>query len=41
MISDPFIIALMLGLVVSAGLWFIFIWPSQEPPDDDEPHDSD
>ena len=35
MVWEPFVIALVLGLVVSAGLWFMFVWPSQEPPDED------
>lgn len=33
MLWDPIIIALVLGLVISGALWFIFIWPGQEPPD--------
>ena len=35
MVWEPFTIALMLGLAVSGTLWFIFIWPGQEPPDDE------
>lgn len=35
MLWDPIVIALTLGLVISGGLWFIFIWPGQEPPDED------
>ena len=32
----PFILALFLGLVVSAGLYFAYLWPSVEPEDADE-----
>jgi hypothetical protein len=35
----PFILALFLGLVVSAGLYFAYLWPGVEPEEavDDEP----
>ncbi len=35
----PFILALFLGLVVSAGLYFAYLWPAVEPEDapDEEP----
>lgn len=31
MIWGPFLLALALGLVVSAGLYFAYLWPSVEP----------
>lgn len=31
MIWEPFVLALFLGLVVSAGLYFAYLWPSVEP----------
>ena len=40
MIWEPFVLALVLGLIVSAGLYFAYLWPSVEPvdgPSDDEP----
>jgi hypothetical protein len=33
-IWEPFILALFLGLVVSAGLYFAYLWPAVEPDDD-------
>ena len=30
-IWEPFVLALFLGLVVSAGLYFAYLWPSVEP----------
>jgi hypothetical protein len=36
MIWEPFAIAVVLGLIVSAGIYFIFLWPQSEP-DEDEP----
>ena len=36
-IWEPFVLALVLGLVVSAGLYFAYLWPQVEPIDDDEP----
>jgi hypothetical protein len=34
-IWGPFVLAVVLGLIVSAGLYFAYLWPSVEP--DDEP----
>ena len=34
MIWEPFILALVLGVIVSAGLYFAYLWPSVEPDDD-------
>ena len=34
MIWEPFILALVLGIIVSAGLYFAYLWPSVEPDDD-------
>ncbi len=38
----PFVLALVLGLVVSAGLYFAYLWPQVEPdePAGDPPADS-
>jgi len=38
-IWEPFVLALVLGLIVSAGLYFAYLWPSVEPLDgpSDEP----
>lgn len=36
MIWEPFALALVLGLVVSAGIYFAFLWPAVEPIDEDE-----
>jgi hypothetical protein len=33
---EPFAIAIVFGLVVSAGLYFIVMWPQVEPDDDDD-----
>lgn len=35
-IWGPFLLALALGLIVSAGLYFAYLWPQVEPLDDDE-----
>ena len=35
MIWEPFLLALVLGLIVSAGLYFAYLWPSVEPADDE------
>lgn len=32
MIWEPFILALALGMIVSTGLYFAYLWPSIEPP---------
>lgn len=37
----PIFIALVLGLLISATLHFIFIWPAQEPLDDETGDDID
>ncbi len=34
MIWEPFVLALVLGLVVSAGLYFAYLWPSVDPIDE-------
>jgi hypothetical protein len=36
-IWGPFLLAVALGLIVSAGLYFAYLWPQVEPPDDAEP----
>lgn len=33
---EPLAVALLFGLVTSAGLYFIFLWPSREPADGDD-----
>jgi hypothetical protein len=35
-IWGPFLLALALGLIVSAGLYFAYMWPQVEPEDDDD-----
>jgi len=30
-IWEPFVLALVLGLIVSAGLYFAYLWPAVEP----------
>jgi hypothetical protein len=35
-IWEPFAMALVLGLLMSAGLYFAYLWPSVEPDDDAE-----
>jgi len=32
---EPFALAVVFGLVVSAGLYFIVMWPQVEPEDDE------
>jgi hypothetical protein len=34
-IWEPFVLALVLGIIVSAGLYFAYLWPSDpaDPPD--------
>ncbi len=34
MIWEPFLLALVLGIIVSAGLYFAYLWPSVEPVDE-------
>ena len=35
-IWGPFVLALVLGLLVSAGLYFAYLWPQVEPLDETE-----
>jgi len=35
-IWGPFVLALVLGLLVSAGLYYAYLWPQVEPEDDDD-----
>lgn len=35
-IWGPFLLALALGLIVSAGLYFAYMWPQVEPVDEGE-----
>ena len=39
MVWEPFILALVLGIIVSAGLYFAYLWPSVEPLEPGEPGD--
>lgn len=39
MIWGPFVLALVLGLLVSAGLYFAYLWPQVEPEDEDDDED--
>jgi hypothetical protein len=34
-IWEPFVLALVLGIIVSAGLYFAYLWPSVEPAEPD------
>jgi hypothetical protein len=36
-IWEPFALALVLGLIISAGLYFAYLWPTVEPVDEDLP----
>jgi hypothetical protein len=36
-IWEPFLLALVLGIIVSAGLYFAYLWPSVEPVEPAEP----
>ena len=36
MVWEPFALAILFGLLVSAGIYFVFLWP-QVAPDDDLP----
>ena len=36
MIWEPFALALLFGLLISAAITFIFVWPHFEPEDPDE-----
>jgi len=38
-IWGPFVLALVLGLLVSAGLYFAYLWPQVEPEDEDDDED--
>jgi hypothetical protein len=38
-IWEPFVLALVLGIIVSAGLYFAYLWPSIEPADPADPAD--
>jgi len=38
-IWEPFILALVLGIIVSSGLYFAYLWPSAEPAEPAEPGD--
>jgi hypothetical protein len=33
-IWEPFVLALVLGLIISAGLYFAYLWPAVEPTED-------
>jgi hypothetical protein len=44
MIWEPFLLAVAFGVVVSAAIYFVVIWPAVEPPDDGDdaaPRDPD
>ncbi|HKE14375.1 MAG TPA: hypothetical protein VKB80_05910 [Kofleriaceae bacterium] len=38
--TGPYVIAIVFGALISAGLYFIFFWPAQEPDDDEDDEDS-
>jgi hypothetical protein len=39
-IWEPFVLALVLGLIISAGLYFAYLWPSVEPVDPEPAEDA-
>ena len=41
MIWGPFVLALVLGLLVSAGLYFAYLWPQVEPNDEEGEDEGD
>lgn len=36
MVWEPFALAVLFGLLISAGIYFIIMWPQVAPDDDDE-----
>jgi hypothetical protein len=36
-IWEPFVLALVLGLIISTGLYFAYLWPSVEPAAEADP----
>jgi hypothetical protein len=34
-IWEPFVLALVLGIIISAGLYFAYLWPAVEPLDEE------
>jgi hypothetical protein len=40
-IWEPFVLALVLGLIISAGLYFAYLWPAVEPAADPAPASPD
>ncbi len=34
MVWGPFILAVVFGILISAMIYFIFLWPSREPDDE-------
>lgn len=34
MVWEPFALAILFGLLVSAGIYFVFLWPQVAPDDD-------
>jgi len=40
-IWGPFVLALVLGLLVSAGLYFAYLWPQVEPNDEEDEDEGD
>lgn len=37
MVWEPFALAVLFGLLISAGIYFIVMWPQVAPDDDDVP----
>jgi hypothetical protein len=35
MVWEPYALAVVFGLIVSAAIYFVIMWPQVEPPDDD------
>jgi len=38
---EPFVLAVVMGLVVSAIIYFVVMWPQVEPDEPDEPDEAD
>jgi hypothetical protein len=36
MVWEPYALAVVFGLIVSAAIYFVIMWPQVEPPVDDE-----
>ena len=41
MVWEPFALAIVFGLLISAGIYFVFLWPQVAPDDDVDPAAAD